>query len=246
MDCNEAYFSMQMKGRGNVEAAPGEFAELDRHLAACPHCSRVARSLAAEDAALSRAMAAVPVPQGLRLELHRQLRDHTHARRRMRSYRLVATAAAVLIAVGIGLGVTSAARPPLDLVQFTLDQDARFENPDEPVRLWLAANHLPERPLPFNMALLVAQGTEKIQGREVPYLVFSRPGEGREPRIAKLFFLKDQQFVGLKDLREAQSSRFQTRILRDERQFPGVTMLVLFTGQTDDDLKPFLLTHNQT
>jgi hypothetical protein len=86
------------------------------------------------------------------------------------------------------------------------------------------------------MAMFAAQGHLSVQGRNVPVLIFHDSRDAHTRRIAKVLFFRDDQFRDLDKLQPAMSSHFQSRIFRDNKKFPGVTIVVLFTG----DLQNFL------
>ena len=239
MECRQAYFYLNIRGRAADELGPETTAELDRHLASCPDCAAFARYLRAEDDALARAMKAVPVPAGLKDRLHRGLNERLASRRRRRSYRLAAMAACLAIGVSLVFGYQALTRQNLDLTKLVYKADSDFTQPDEATKQWLAERGLPDRlPLAFDYALLVLRGGESLQGRDVPFLVFYNP-QTRQKAI--VYICKDQQYAGLKATPDAMASYFRTTTLRDEERFPGISFIVLHNS---DDLKPFLRTQD--
>jgi anti-sigma factor RsiW len=232
MDCRSAHFYLRLRRHTRDELGPEPSAALDAHLAACPECAAAARSLAADDAAMARAMADVPVPAGLRQRLTARLTaTRQRAAYRRRTLRLVG-AAAVLVAFGIGSGLSYWFRPTLSLDAVVNAADLDAVNPYDTTRDWLAAQRLPEQlPEPFDLGLLVARGTGRIQGQDVPVLVF-RPRHG--PGFARVYFVRDWQFntSGLPYGADSSNARVQVR-----RAGGGLVYLIVHTGP---DLAPFL------
>src|SRR5438132_13737126 len=66
MECRDAQFYLRFRRPASDELGPEVAADLDQHLAGCPHCATEARSASAFDAALSTAMRNVAIPTGLR------------------------------------------------------------------------------------------------------------------------------------------------------------------------------------
>jgi hypothetical protein len=231
MDCRQAYFYLNVRGPGDA-LSPETVADLDGHLASCPACATLAHTRAAEEVCLARAMTAVPVPATLRDKLQGTLRNKQKAVSRRRWVRASAMAAAVLLMVGIGIGFNAASRPRLNLEDWAQQADFQVENPDEAARLWLAEMNLPTQlPLAFDLSLLVFRGSERMQGRDVPVLVFR---ERNGPEVARVYICRDEQFAQLKSLQEAQASRFTALLLRDAHLSPDVTYVVMYTGNNLD------------
>ena len=96
--------------------SPAERLDFERHLATCEECSRSVRDLAGLPGLLSRVDATVleepsdaadpPVPDGLLLNLVREVR---HERRRRRSVTLGLAAAAVVAVTALGAGAITGA-----------------------------------------------------------------------------------------------------------------------------------------
>ncbi|MBX9581981.1 MAG: hypothetical protein K2X87_16875 [Gemmataceae bacterium] len=237
MDCNDAQFYLRLARPGLDAPEPDVAAALDRHLAGCPGCAADARRLAAFDAAVGSAMRAVEVPVGLRSKLVADLSARRGAVLRRRAYRVAAVAASALLAVGLAVGAFTASRPTFDPDERALraDEQATVPGAEAAVRDWLTDQGLPARlPAPFDYGLLVMFGTEPVQGRDVPVVVFrDRVGTG----TAKVYALRPSQFK-LKDVRPAQASGWQLQVLPEDRS-TGVAFVVLFTG---DSLAPFLHT----
>jgi hypothetical protein len=235
MECRDAQFYLRLRRQTADELGTEVTADLDRHLAACPHCADDARLVARFDAAVAVVMQAVPVPAGLRERLVAKLSAQRGATLRRKAYRYVGVAAAFLLTVGLGFGAFWQSRPTLDTQMLVMNQDEQAD-PDKTeakVRAWLAENRLPDHlPEPFDYRLYVFHGTDRVQGREVPVVLF-RSESGIE--FAKVYAFRDTQF-DLKDVQPAQASHWQAKVYPDAR---GVTFVVVFTGR---DLDPFLRT----
>ncbi len=238
MNCHTAAYLLALRHPGIDDLGPEGTADLDRHLAGCPGCAAESRARLAADAALARAMKAVPVPPGLKAKLHRDLAARRAVASRRRFSLRLAAAASVLLAVGLGFGVAAVRRPPLDLDAWV---SAAEQDPDAATRAWLAENDLPDAlPEPFDLNLLVSRGTERVQGRDVPVMVFC---DGRGPQLgtAKVYYCRDDQFVTAGAAADAQASYFKAVTYRDDRR--RLSIVVVHTGT---DLKPFLRKPNRT
>jgi hypothetical protein len=236
MECRDAQFYLRLRRHVADELGPEVTAELDRHVVGCPRCAADARAVARFDAALATAMQNVPIPPGLRDQLIAKLSAQRGAVLRRKAYRWAAVAAVLLLSIGMGYGALRQSRPRLDTDQLVQVHDAR-QDPDQAeaaVRQWLVSQKLPDRlPEPFDYRLLVTYGTELVQGRDVPVVVFHAGTE-----TAKVYFFRDSQF----DLKAvpplAQASHWQAKAY--PRETPGVLVVVVSTIPT---LDPFLRGH---
>src|SRR5262245_32133614 len=104
MDCSTARLLLEIERPRLAELDSAEAAALERHLAECPECSRIARAARVTRERFGVAMRAVPVPAGLRERVLARL--DTEARNRGRKSwlrsRWSAVAAAVLFVVALG------------------------------------------------------------------------------------------------------------------------------------------------
>lgn len=235
MDCNDARFYLRFRHSGPDDLGPDVVTDLDRHLADCPRCAAEATASRRFDAAVGRAMRDVPVPAGLRAKLVADLSARRGNVLRRKAYRYAAVAASLLLAVGIAAGIFSAARPTLETDTLVQSADEQLDAPaaEQAVRRWLAAEGLPPLPDPFDFALYLTHGTEPVQGRAVPVVVFRHP---QGPGYAKVYAFRDTQFK-LKDVKGAQASRCQAVVLKERDAATGVTFVAVYTG---DRLDPFL------
>jgi hypothetical protein len=233
MDCRDAQFYLRLRRPGSDELDPDATAALDRHLAACPACAAAGRALAGFDAAVGRAMRAVPVPEGLHDRLFADASSRRGAVLRRKSYRYLAAAASVLVTCGLALGVYSAARPHADtrLIVDRGDELVQPQGAEKQIAAFLKAQRLPALPENFDPSLFVLAGTESVQGRDVPVLLFrERTGQG----WAKVYAFRDTAFK-LGALRDEQASHCSAKPYPNATA--GMTYVVVFTGL---DLAPFL------
>jgi hypothetical protein len=233
MDCRDAQFYLRLRRPGSDDLDPDAAAALDRHLAGCAACAAAGRALAGFDAAVGRAMRAVPVPEGLRDQLFAEVATRRGALLRRTAYRYLAVAASVLVTCGLALGVYSAARPQADVTALVVrgDELGQPQGAERQIAAFLKAQSLPALPESFDPALFIHAGTESVQGRDVPVLVFrARTGEG----LAKVYAFRGTAFK-LDAIRDEQASLFSAKPYPNPSA--GMTYVVVFTGM---DLTPFL------
>ncbi len=236
MDCRDAQFYLRLRRHTADELGSELTADLDRHVDTCPACAMQSRTAARFDRAVAAAMTGIPVPAGLRERLVVQLSAQRGAVLRRKAYRYVGVAAALFLTVGISYGMFWKARPVADTTALvhSLDRRADAELAEADVRDWLLAQKLPSQlPEPFDFRFYITHGTEPIQGRDVPVVVFRDP-VGSE--MAKVFVFRDGPF-DLKAMATAQASHWQARVYTHEAR--GVVYVIAFTGPT---LDPFLKT----
>jgi hypothetical protein len=230
MDCRDAQFYLRLRRPGIDDLDPDATAALDLHLAGCPACAAADRGLVGFDAAVGRAMRAVAVPDGLRDRLFSDASARRGTVLRRKTYRLAAAVASVLVTAGLTLGVYSAARPQPDTSRLVVDGDELWhpQGGEKAIARFLKAERLPALPEPFDTTLFIHAGTESVQGRDVPVVVF-RTANG----WAKVYAFRSTAFV-TKDVQDAQASHCSAK------QYPvrdGVAYVVVFTGH---DLNAFL------
>ncbi|MCU0702493.1 MAG: hypothetical protein MUF18_00690 [Fimbriiglobus sp.] len=151
------------------ELAPDDRAALDAHTRSCPTCA----SLAATDAAIRKAMIAVPVPSGLRDRLYAQA-DSARAAAWKRRAGWVAAGLAACLALGTGFGAWSYfARPELDADRTTQWLENERMARQQAVGEWLTAQGLPpDLPEPFEFGYHDFHGTGPLGSAELPCVVF--------------------------------------------------------------------------
>jgi hypothetical protein len=237
MRCRDAQFYLRLRRHAGDELGAEVVGDLDRHLAACPACAIDARAAASFDTAVASAMRSVPVPVGLREKLLTQAATYRGGVIRRKVYRYAALAASVFLASGLAFGLF-ASRPVLDTTALVMNADEQLQNPDESLRRWLADQKLPPQlPLPFNTDLLLSMGTERVQGRDVPVVVFTHPSERG---FAKVYILRGGTPLNPKDAQDAQASLTVARVIPDRDTTYVVVHTVHPVGPNEDLLKPFL------
>ena len=237
MHCRDAQFYLRLRRQAGDELGTEVTADLDRHLAGCAGCAADAGRAASFDRAVASALRSVPVPAGLRDRLLAQSSTYHGAVIRRKVYRVAALAASLFFGVGLAFGVFSASRPKIDTTALAMLHDEQMQ--DREGRLlaqWLAAQKFPtELPLPFDPTLVVSKGTEKVQGADVPVVVFGHP---TERGFAKVYLFRTNGSTKLDALQNAQASHTAALVIDDQQQFRGVKYVILHTGR---DLTPFLL-----
>lgn len=234
MECRDAQFYLRFRRPDRDELDTDVAAELDQHLAGCPHCAAESRWVSAFDTAVSKAMRSVTIPAGLRERLITGVSARRGAILRRRAYRVAAVAASLFLTIGLAFGIFTAARPIPDTTALALNNDSIGDPQaaEQQVRDWLHAKGLPpDLPEPFDYRLHISHHWEEVQGREVPVVLFR---ENSGPGFAKVYIFRATQF-NVKDVPEAQASYCQARPYPNAAA--GITYVVVFTGQ---DLTPFL------
>ena len=224
---------------GPDELTAEDAAELARHLAGCPECGAVARQQSGFDAAVGVAMAAVPVPGGLRDRLVTDALARRGADLRRRAYRSAVGVAAALAASVLAFGGYWAQRPAVDSEAVGADYNARAEFPEQSVRSWLTAQGLPaELPYDFDYRTYVVHGTRAVAGRDAPVVVFQTwlPNNPNRPDTVEVYVLRESRFdLTSPDLRNTHvSPRANVEVVRGR----GVVYVIVFTSER---LDPFLL-----
>jgi hypothetical protein len=237
MQCRDAQFYLRLRRHPGDELGTDVTADLDRHLAGCVACAADAGRAAGFDRAVASALRAVPVPAGLRDKLLAQASTQHGGVIRRKVYRVAALAASLFVGVGLAFGVFSASRPKIDSNDLVRRTDEQIEDRDGRILgQWLADQKFPtELPLPFDPTLVISMGSEKVQGADVPVVVFGHP---TERGFAKVYIFRTNGSYKLDGLRDAQASHTAAVVIADERQFRGVNYVIIHTGR---DLTPFLL-----
>ena len=242
MECRDAQFYLRFRRPGADDLGPEVATDLDRHLAACPHCAAESRVSTAIDAAFASAMRTVPLPVGLRDRLVANLSAQRGTVLRRRAYRGLAVAASLFLAAGLGFGVVAASRPQLNVEKLADEAELRATDSitaEKAVRAWLRDEKLPgELPYNFNYDLLLMFGTERIQNRDVPVVAFRAPPGPPANGIgyAKVYVFRKGHEFKLEGLQTTQNSFCQAVVFEDQARFPGVVYVIL----TTNDLGVFL------
>ena len=82
--------------------------------------------------------------------------------------------------------------------------------------------------------LFIDYGFERVQGTEVPVVLFRAPEGGG---FAKVYIFREDGRFDLKGLQDAQASHTGAEVLIGQERFRGFTYVFVYTGL---DLKPFL------
>jgi putative zinc finger protein len=182
MDCTTARLLLECARPNAAELDAAEADALERHLAGCPACDRLARDRRRTDDALGRAMRQVQVPAGLREQvLHRLDRERAawHRRRIGRALRWVAAAAAVVL-LSWGGWLWLAARPPRLDPEYSWKQANDAQPNKAEVEEAFRRLDVPMAAPDLNFVLLIAYGLGEVPGypgRVVPQLVFHRQAQ---------------------------------------------------------------------
>jgi hypothetical protein len=246
MQCRDAQFYLRLRRHAGDELGADVVGDLDHHLAGCTSCSSEARSAASFDRAVAAAMTAVPVPGSLRDKLMVLASAHRGGIIRRKVYQVAALAASIFFVTGLAFGVFSFSRARIDATQMVEFNDRIYGDPEGALRDWLIAQQFPDQlPEPFDPDLLMALGTEKVQGKDVPVAVFRHPGDRERGRgFAKVYIFRDDGTYNLKDLTDAQLSHTMARVVKDPARFRGVQYVIVHTFHPDpvdpNPLKPFL------
>jgi hypothetical protein len=233
MECRDAQFFSRIRRSGSDELDPDLGIELDAHLAGCSTCSAEILADSRFDNAVATAMKSVPVPSGLKYSLIAKAGVQRRAMLRRTVSQYAAVAATILLAIGITVGAMGG-RPQPDIDGWVRIAESQAGNPEAAVQRWLSGQKLPAQlPEPFDYSLLVSCGIEKIQGEEVPVIIFR---DRQNLGSAKVLILKNSDF-DLKNVQEAQASFARAIVYNDQRKWPGIVYVVVLTGT---ELKPFL------
>jgi hypothetical protein len=237
MDCRTARLLLDF-ARPRLPELPADDADaLEAHLASCPECESLARAERETDARLGAAMRAVPIPEELRQRILAGLEVQHGQWQRLwvgRTVRGLAAAAAILAIVWLGLLWYS--RGPREFDPAALQEDifARYTSPDrEKVQQWFQDYRRVKTSAPagFNYACLKYYDLTECQGRQVPYLYFTR-GDAE----ARVYVLDRDQFK-LDDFKDGEildSGGYHVQIVHDD---PDHAFVVVYKG---DSLQPLL------
>lgn len=240
MDCRDAQFYLRLRRHAADELGGEVTGELLRHMAHCPACATEARTLAAFDRAIATAVQDVPMPPGLRSRLIAHVSARRGAALRRKAFRYAGLAAALLLSLGVAYGAYRSTRPHLDTAALA-DEAQRLDSPqlaEETVAKWLAGQNRPrDLPRPFDYDLYVFHGTERIQGRDVPVVVFresTRSVLGRaapNPKgRAKVYILRADDTFDTRDMKPAGNSNWTVDVIRDR---PGFVYVIVHTGELE-------------
>jgi hypothetical protein len=185
------------------------------------------------NAAVARAMQAVPVPPdlcGLLLDRLAEERGRWYRRFLLRS---TAAAAAVVLAV---LMIANGSRPRLDPEQLAPIYAAKIQAPEKVVHEWLREKGIDAAdPMPFNYALLVDYSMAEFEGRSVPSLLFINHEEKASLRV---YVVRARQF----DLKRSDAGPMSggpiTVEVRAGPERSGIAFVLVYTNTLDKFLAP--------
>lgn len=230
MSCHDTRLLLAF--RPNELAADDKVA-LEAHLNACPACAATARAETAADSAVRKAMLAVPVPAGLRDKLHAAAAAHRGAvlRRKVYGWGGAALAASLLLAVAVWV-LPLFTKQPFTTDEFSRTLDLGGLNKQQAVAAWLKSEGLPEKlPDEFEYGYHAFHGTETLNGRKVPVVVFQN-GQHQ----CRVYVLRRDRVDVPADpqaLAPTAGSRFTVKAVQD-----GEWLFVI--AYTSDTLDPFL------
>jgi hypothetical protein len=240
MDCKTARLLLDFFRPQAPDLAADDARDLERHLSGCPDCHALTRAERDADAALSKAMRDVAVPEGLRDRLVGRLRTDRRAAN-LRTLGWTARGAAVAAAVLLGgffVWGWFQTHPPALHVGALLDEAYAQDVSPRPdwVEEWFLTRHDVRMTAPqaFDYTWLAHYGLREVQGKPVPELVFLRDGTR-----ARVFVLSAKQFDLGKlppDPSEFDSAGFHVEVRRDPER-PDTAFLIVWTG---DSLEPLL------
>jgi hypothetical protein len=236
MDCRTAQLLLWFP---RAELAAEEAAALEAHLEACAVCRAQAEAERRLDAALRRAMTAVPTPPAPPAALWTRLQAQRRAYYRRWQVRLAGLAA--LLGLTLFLGWWFLLCPaPLHLHDLrTWAGKASADCQRAAVQEWLQQAGGPHLTIPpdFDYELLIDYGTARIRGHTIPYLLFAR-SQQQKAYWARVYLLDTQQFP-IEQLREEAHAQSAADGPPEATVLDGadeqVSYVVIFTG----DLQPF-------
>jgi hypothetical protein len=155
------------------ELAGDDRAALADHLRTCPTCAAAANAEIAANAAIRKAMLAVPVPTGLRDKLQSDVAARQGAiwRRKASQWAGGILAASLFVAVTVGvLGFLF--KPAFSTTALVQDLEREGWTAEETVNNWLMSEGVPPLPKDFQYAYHVAHGTGPVLGMKRPFVLF--------------------------------------------------------------------------
>src|SRR5262245_55559384 len=190
MDCNHARLLLTF-ARDHADLDQSEADGLEEHLSQCAECLALSASERHVDAALAKAMNAVPTPPGLKERILAKLpRSRTSWRRWIAT--TAAAAAVVLLAITISWHVWPPKAEP-DFEQVSLVVTTHEPQTPEVVEAWFEENRLPMAfPQRLNARRLSSYSIGEFQGRRVPRLEFVDRSDSSN--VAHVFVLSERQF----------------------------------------------------
>jgi len=244
MKCETTRLLLSLHEPGRTAKSPEETRDeqsLALHLTECPECRAFSEENARFDAAVGRAMFAVPVPAHLGTSISIALEARRVARVRRRVWSGVGIAASALLAIGLTVPivgeVTQAKKvDPSVFVAYSLNAES---DPFQETRDWLETQGVTFMPTEaFDLTLMTGHSTARLQRQSVPML---RLRHTQKQVFARIYVLKSEHF-DLKNLKpESLITEYgvQIALVADALQPDKVAYLVVYTG---DSLEAFLRT----
>jgi len=241
MDCDHARLLLEVAHPIAAELDARDTEQLAAHLANCPDCGARAESDRLADEQLGRVMSDVPVPDGLKARLLNRLNRERDAWYRGWAVRAAGAAAMLVLAVGLAYGLWWNKKPTPDVQQFYDHVNAIMDSADRVEEAFKATGINMTAPREFDYRNLHSIGVEIIQGKQVPYLLFSldRGVGNTKPPIAKVFVLSNRDF-NLEDVRKQTplaGSLQNIEILLDPNHAHVVYVVVYTTGHKLQEFK---------
>jgi hypothetical protein len=194
MDCKLAHTLLPFAETPRELSAEDRQA-LEEHLAQCPQCGAQVNRERAFHGRVARAMSDIPVPDGLRAQIHTSLAiDRSRVWRRRLTQTAAAVAAVLLIAL---VGWSWWNRPQaIDLTSIGMVEEQQVgTSPDQVAHVFDKRHDMRiDWPPDFDPDLLRDEQIVDFMGHRVPRLIFQR-GDG----MAKVYVLKKSQFHLAKD-----------------------------------------------
>src|SRR5581483_5778761 len=240
MDCHDARLLLAFARPGRMELAAADVQALQQHLETCPDCAALAAHERQCDAAIARAMHAVPVPMNLQSRLLARLAEA----RRPRLWPYVAAAAALLLAVGLG-GWWWSQKPWFDSEAFVSRVERQAGARREFVESWFAEQGLAVTAPPrFDFANLESFDIARLQDQDVAKLTFHHRGDDRwSAAVAHVYVLSDQNLRWSGELPQSIPASGDHTVAFMPGEVTGFLYVAVYTGGS---LDPFLIPRNQT
>jgi hypothetical protein len=155
------------------ELAGDDRAALAAHLRTCPTCAAAANAETAANAAIRKAMLAVPVPSGLRDKLQSEVAARQGAIWRRKAGRWAGGILAASLLVGLTVsGVSYFTRPAFSTTLLSDGLDVERLSKEQTVNDWLKSEGIPPIPEQFEYAYHVDHGISPLLGMKRPRILF--------------------------------------------------------------------------
>src|SRR5262245_38080428 len=176
MDCKTARQMLDFARPRRPELESVDLEALESHLADCPECGPLAQAERQIDNRISRAMQAVPIPEGLQSRLMTKLETERRSRGWKRRRWLAVPAAAAVLLLATWLGLNWFAKPSHISIEALADVDyGKLINPrPEMIEDYFRAKGIfTIAPANANYAFFSECYVESLEGKKVAKLVFT-------------------------------------------------------------------------